>query len=124
MFNRLEFKDLFDSFDYETVRNQILNRQMLTCPFTTVLWRVFLHCLPRDSSQWNQIIDASRDTYDELVDKYSFDLKKIRQCDAHTKNLNHPLSREENVRRSFNKTLLFTLYFYFEEFVASVLCIY
>ncbi|CAF5064102.1 unnamed protein product, partial [Rotaria magnacalcarata] len=62
-----EFKNLFDSFDYETIRNKILNRQMITSPFTTVLWRIFLHCLPRDSSQWNQIIDGSRDNYSELA---------------------------------------------------------
>ncbi|CAF3437988.1 unnamed protein product [Rotaria sp. Silwood1] len=91
-----EFKDLFDSFDYEIIRNKILSRQMTTCPFTTVLWRIFLHCLPRDSSQWNQIIDASRDHYNELVDKYLLDLRKIRENNGKSKDLNHPLSQEEN----------------------------
>ncbi|CAF1472097.1 unnamed protein product, partial [Rotaria sordida] len=91
-----EFQDLFDSFDYETIRNKILSRQMITCPFTTVLWRIFLHCLPRDSSQWNQIIDASRDNYYELVDKHLLDLKKIRENNGNVKDVNHPLSQEEN----------------------------
>ncbi|CAF4179786.1 unnamed protein product [Rotaria sp. Silwood2] len=91
-----EFKDLFDSFDYKTVRNKILNRQMTTCPFTTVLWRIFLHCLSRDSSQWNQIIDASREHYDELVDRYLLDMKKIRENNGDAKDVNHPLSQEEN----------------------------
>ncbi|CAF4356467.1 unnamed protein product, partial [Adineta steineri] len=36
-----EFDELFDSFDYESVRNKILNRQMTTCSFTPVLWRIF-----------------------------------------------------------------------------------
>ncbi|CAF3016287.1 unnamed protein product [Rotaria sp. Silwood2] len=92
-----EFKDLFDSFDYKTVRNKILSRQMTTCPFTTVLWRIFLHCLSRDSSQWNQIIDASREHYDELVDRYLLDMKKIRENNGDAKDVNHPLSQEENV---------------------------
>ncbi|CAF0729783.1 unnamed protein product [Adineta steineri] len=91
-----EFNELFDSFDYESVRNKILNRQMTTCSFTTVLWRIFLHCLPRSSCQWNQIIDGSRAEYDELVEKYLLDLQKIRENYADAKHLNHPLSQEEN----------------------------
>ncbi|CAM4748813.1 unnamed protein product [Rotaria magnacalcarata] len=90
-----EFKNLFDSFDYETIRNKILNRQMITSPFTTVLWRIFLHCLPRDSSQWNQIIDGSRDNYSELADKYLLDLAKIREHNGDAENRNHPLSQED-----------------------------
>lgn len=70
---------------------------MVSSPFTTVLWRIFLHCLPRDSSHWDQIIDSSRANYDELVDKYLLDLKKIRENNMDGKHLNHPLSQEENV---------------------------
>jgi TBC1 domain family protein 5 len=70
---------------------------MTTCPFTTVLWRIFLHCLPRDSTQWNQVIDASRDEYNELVEKYLLDLNKIREHNGAAKHLNHPLSQEEHV---------------------------
>ncbi|CAF1171736.1 unnamed protein product [Adineta ricciae] len=93
---RFAFTDLFDSFNYESVRNQILTREMKTSPFTTVLWRIFLHCLPRSSSQWNQAIELSRDTYDELVNDYFLDLKKIRDHNGDVEHLNHPLSQEEN----------------------------
>ncbi|UJR23629.1 hypothetical protein I4U23_026614 [Adineta vaga] len=91
-----EFTDLFDSFDYETIRNRILTRQLKTSPFSTVLWRIFLHCLPRNSSHWNQVIDGSRDDYNELVNKYLLDIQKIREHNGSAKHLNHPLSQEEN----------------------------
>ncbi len=97
LLSRFLFNDLFDNFDYETIRNKILRRQMITCPFTTVLWRIFLHCLQRDSSQWNQMIDTAREHYDELADKYLLDLKKIREHNGDSKDLNHPLSQEEDV---------------------------
>jgi hypothetical protein len=96
LISRFEFNQLFDSFDYGTVRKKILTREMTTSPFTTVLWRIFLHCLPRDSSQWNLVIDSSRDTYNELVDKYLLDLQKIRESSGKERH-NHPLSQEENV---------------------------
>ena len=70
---------------------------MKTSPFTTVLWRIFLHCLPRSSSQWNQAMELSRDAYDELVNGYLLDSKKIRDHNSDAEHLNHPLSQEENV---------------------------
>ena len=95
--SRFEFNELFERFDYTTIRNQILSRQMKTSPFLTVLWRVFLHCLPRDSSHWSQHIDASRENYNELVNKHLVDIKKLREFNGDSKDLNHPLSQEENV---------------------------
>ena len=53
-------------------------REMKTSPFTTVLWRIFLHCLPRDSEQWDRTIDLSREHYDELVETYFIDERKVR----------------------------------------------
>jgi hypothetical protein len=94
--SRFEFNDLFDSFDYESIRNKILDRQMVTCPFTTVLWRIFLHCLPRDSSQWNETIDSARENYNELIEKYLIDPKKIKEYNEAAEDLNHPLSVDEN----------------------------
>ncbi len=94
---RLEFKRLFDTFDYESVREEILNRKMIECHFTTVLWRVFLRCLPRDSNQWNEILDTSRNNYEKLVDQYKIDPYKMSDDNNDANNLNHPLSRDENV---------------------------
>ena len=72
---------------------------MKTCPFTTVLWRIFLHCLPRDSSQWNAELDRSRARYDALVNRYLLDPDQIRKYNGNAKDLNHPLSQDENVRK-------------------------
>jgi hypothetical protein len=94
---------------------------MITSPFTTVLWRIFLHCLPRDSSHWNQIIDSSREQYDELADKYLLDLKKIREHNGNAKDLNHPLSQAENVIKSINKLLSVILYLYSRVFGINIM---
>jgi hypothetical protein len=108
LISRFEFNSLFDKFDYGIVRNRILTREMTTSPFTTVLWRIFLHCLPRDSSHWDQTIDASREQYSELADAYPLDSRKIGELNGDTEDPNHPLSQEEKVIKSINQ-LLFTL---------------
>ena len=76
---------------------------MKTSPFTTVLWRIFLHCLPRDSEQWDRTIDLSREHYDELVETYFIDERKVRNH-KHLDGNNHPLSQEENVIKLSNST--------------------
>lgn len=99
--SRSQFNELFENFDFESIRKKILTRQMTTSPFTSVLWRIFLHCLPRDSSQWEQTINTEREKYDEYADKYLLDLKKIREYNGDSKDLNHPLSQEDNVNNRF-----------------------
>ncbi|CAF2893304.1 unnamed protein product [Rotaria sp. Silwood2] len=109
-----EFKSLFDNFDYELVREEILNRKMIECNFATVLWRIFLHCLPRDSNQWNDVLDTSRNNYEKLVNQYKIDPYKISDNNNNkdTQNLNHPLSRDENS--------LWSQYFSDEELKATI----
>ncbi|CAF0932127.1 unnamed protein product [Adineta ricciae] len=107
-----EFRRLFDPFDYESVREAILSRQMTRCHFTTVLWRVFLHCLPRDSTQWNDMLETSRRDYEKLVDKYKIDPYKMSDENCGTKTINHPLSRDENS--------LWAQYFADEELKATI----
>jgi hypothetical protein len=92
---------------------------MRTSPFLTVLWRVFLHCLPRDSSHWNQNIDASRDNYNEFVNKYLVDIRKLREHNGDSKHLNHPLSQEENVIKSTKLSSI--LYFYSRVFGINIM---
>ncbi len=82
---------------------------MITSPFTTVLWRIFLHCLPRDSSHWDQVIDSSRETYNDLVEKHLLDLQKIRELNGDGE---HPLSQEENVITITNSYLLKTIFIF------------
>lgn len=96
---RSEFQRLFDNFNYEFIREEILNRKMIECNFTTVLWRVFLHCLPRDSNQWDEILETSRNNYEKYVQQYTIDPYKLSDDNYEAQNLNHPLSRDENVRR-------------------------
>lgn len=76
---------------------------MTTSPFTTVLWRIFLHCLPRASDQWEKTIDLSREHYEELVDRYYVDEKKVRDIN-HVDDKNHPLSQEDKVTQSMSDT--------------------
>ena len=96
--SRFEFDDLFETFHYESVRRKILDRQLKRCHFTTVLWRIFLHCFPTDANRWSDTLQASRHKYDELVNSYDFQPNKRTQAnDTHAHNLNHPLSREEQV---------------------------
>jgi hypothetical protein len=97
IFLRSEFQRLFDNFDYEFIREEILNRKMIECNFTTVLWRIFLHCLSRDSNQWDEMLETSRNNYEKLVQQYTVDPYKMSDDNQETKNLNHPLSRDENV---------------------------
>ncbi|CAF3669396.1 unnamed protein product [Adineta steineri] len=92
-----EFKRLFDTFNYESIREAILDRHMIECPFTTVLWRIFLHCLPRDSNEWNEMLNTSRINYEKLVNQYKIDPYKMNDDNNDdTKNVNHPLSHDEN----------------------------
>lgn len=84
---------------------------MIECHFTTVLWRVFLRCLPRDSNQWNEILDTSRNNYEKLVDQYKIDPYKMSDDNNDANNLNHPLSRDENVIK--------TNYIYIFDFISS-----
>lgn len=95
--DRFEFNELFERFDYPSIRDQILTRRMTTSPFTTVLWRIFLHCLPRDSDQWEKTINLSRENYEDLADKYYVDEKKVREI-KNVDDQNHPLSQEDRVR--------------------------
>ena len=96
---RSKFKRLFDNFDYESVRDEILNRQMMECSFTTVLWRIFLHCLPRDSNQWNDMIDTTRRNYEKLVHQYKINPYHMSDDNNDEQNVNHPLSRDEKVMK-------------------------
>ncbi|CAF1125764.1 unnamed protein product [Rotaria sordida] len=108
-----EFKYLFDNFNYELIREEILNRKMIQCNFTTILWRIFLHCLPRDSNQWNDVLDTSRNNYEKLVNQYKTDPYKMNNNNNQdTENLNHPLSRDENS--------LWSQYFSDEELKATI----
>jgi hypothetical protein len=91
-----EFQRLFDNFNYEAIREEILNRKMIKCNFTTILWRIFLHCLPHDSNQWDEILEISRNNYEKLVEQYTIDPYKMSDDNQETQNLNHPLSRDEN----------------------------
>jgi hypothetical protein len=93
----VEFNRLFDNFDYRSVREEILNRKMMESDFTTVLWRIFLHCLPRDSNQWDEILDGSRSDYEKLIEQYTIDPYKMSDNNYDAENLHHPLSRDENV---------------------------
>jgi hypothetical protein len=95
----LEFKRLFNNFDCESIREEILNRNMIECNFTTVLWRIFLNCLPHDSNQWDEMLDATRSNYEKMVQQYTIDPYKICEDNNDVKSLNHPLSRDENVMK-------------------------
>lgn len=112
---------MIENFDYENIRDEILNRKMIECDFTTVLWRVFLHCLPRDSNQWEDILDTSRRSYEKLLEKHTIDPYKMTGEENDIKNLNHPLSHDENVTltscHSFVIQLLLIL-----EFVGTIFC--
>ena len=103
---------MFDIFDYESIRHKILTREMKSCPFTSVLWRIFLHCLPRDSTHWDQTIDLSREHYNELAAKYLLDQNKLGENNYDPKDLNHPLSQDDDVYE--NKVIKYSyLYFIF-----------
>jgi hypothetical protein len=72
---------------------------MIECNFTTILWRIFLHCLPRDSNQWDEMLDGSRDSYEKLIQHFTIDPYKMSDDNTDETNLNHPLSRDENVMK-------------------------
>lgn len=76
-----------------------MTRRLKTCQFTSVLWRVFLHCLPRTSNQWDLTIDISREHFTELCAKYASDPQSTKKFEKEQRNDNHPLSQEENVCR-------------------------
>ena len=94
---RSEFERLFTNFDDETVREDILERRLIHCHFFTVLWRIFLHCLPQDSSQWDQRLRITRDEYTKLRRKYSIDPHSISPENGICAIIDHPLSQDPNV---------------------------
>ena len=69
----------------------------MECNFTTVLWRIFLHCLPRDANQWNDMLDTTRNNYEKLVQQYQIDPYQMSDNNNDTQYVNHPLSRDEKV---------------------------
>ena len=93
----MEFNDLFENFDVESVRRKIVLRQLERCHFTTVLWRVFLNCLPDDSREWSDASQTSRNHYSDLVNRYVIDPDKRREFDDEGKRVNHPLSQDDDV---------------------------
>ena len=96
---RSSFEHLFDNFDCESVREEILSRRVVECNFTTVLWRLFLCCLPHDSSQWNEILDVSRANYAKFEHQYQIDPHEMNDNKDDSPIFNHPLSRDENVTK-------------------------
>ena len=92
-----EFQHLFEKFDYEFVRDEILDRRMTECYFATVLWRIFLHCLPRDSTQWMDMLQTSRSNYEKLVHTYKIDPYTMNDDTSEGRHVNHPLSQDQNV---------------------------
>lgn len=97
---RAEFRSLFDQSNFDLTREKILNRELVDCSFNTILWRVFLNCLPRYSSQWNEMLDKSRQNYDILAREYTIDPYQMSGDSQHAQASNHPLSDDENVFRS------------------------
>lgn len=71
---------------------------MTECNFTTVLWRILLQCLSHNSNQWGDMLDATRSNYEKLMNQYRIDPYGTDETDnKDTENVNHPLSRDENV---------------------------
>lgn len=97
IFFRSQFQRLFNQFDYESIREDILNRQLIQSNFTTVFWRIFLHCLPRDSNHWDDALDTNRRNYEKLRQQYTIDPHQLNDDDHDAIHVNHPLSREEDV---------------------------
>lgn len=91
-----EFRGFFDQFNFDVIREKILNREILDCSFNTVLWRVFLHCLSRDSNQWSEMLDKSRHDYDKLVKQHTIDPYQMNGDGECAQASNHPLSHDEN----------------------------
>lgn len=96
--DRSKFERLFHAFDYETTQKEILERRLIDCDFFTVLWRIFLHCLPRDPNQWHEMLSITRNQYTELRQKFDILPSKISQDKDRFEIENHPLSQDKNVR--------------------------
>jgi hypothetical protein len=93
---------------------------MIKCNFTTILWRIFLHCLPHDSNQWDEILEISRNNYEKLVEQYTIDPYKMSDDNQETQNLNHPLSRDENVMKQKKKEFLSFHLVFILEFMGTI----
>lgn len=98
---RSEFENLFKNFDYETIRDDILNRRIVDSNFVTCLWRIALHCLPRDRNQWTDMLNTSRTQYEEMYHRNRIDPYKQSQISQDKKNINHPLAQDQEVRTFF-----------------------
>ena len=107
LFSRFQFTDLFENFDYATIRKRIIDRNLNECPFKTVLWRSFLHCLPADSSKWSGALEESRTIYNELADRYNIESDKLSEKTKIEQTDDHPLSQDEGVcfRFSFHQSI-------------------
>lgn len=94
---RSEFRCLFENLDYESIRDDILNRKLVQSNFTTIFWRIFLQCLPRVSNRWDDTFDTNRRNYEKLRQKYTINPYEMSHENSHGIQINHPLSRDENV---------------------------
>lgn len=102
---RQEFKTTFENFDVTFVRQQIIDRGFKRSSFISILWRILLHIIPRDMSEWEQHIDRSRDEYEKLIDKFKDTLENPVMMNLN-KNLemtdDHPLSVDHQVGSHLN----------------------
>ena len=106
-FLRSEFQRLFDNFDYESIREDILNRKLIQSNFTTIFWRIFLQCLPSASNRWDDAFDTNRRNYEKLRQHYTIDPYKMSNENPDGIHINHPLSRDENVGKESCLLVLF-----------------
>ncbi|EDV27648.1 uncharacterized protein TRIADDRAFT_53568 [Trichoplax adhaerens] len=63
------------------------------CRFRGVCWRVFLDCLPRDTSKWITATTKLRKSYDEIKEKYLLDPHQQHGKDI---NIDNPLSQDKD----------------------------
>lgn len=82
---------MFNKTDINDLRNNAIRGDLRTSRFRSICWRLLLEILPPDSSEWSNIIEKYRFTYEQIKLKH--------YNDPHTQDSgpDNPLSQDDDV---------------------------
>jgi len=90
-----EWNQLFKQVNYSSIiKNRAFTGGLRSCRYRSICWKVFLHCLPDEQSQWLQVAQLAHAQYDELKSKILINPRLgTKSVDPF---INNPLSQEES----------------------------
>eukprot|EP00124_Ichthyophonus_hoferi_P002135 Ihof_evm6s134 gene=Ihof_evmTU6s134 len=79
----------------DDIRDQALKGNLVNVPLRSICWQVFLGTIPCDKNQWEEVVKARREKYEELRKNYLINpiTDTPEECNL---SVNNPLSQQED----------------------------